>query len=213
MIILGIETSCDETGIALVRGNKQKLNILSNVVASQIEVHKKWGGVVPSLAKREHQKNLVPVLKAALRLAGLYEKAAHQKQSADLKKKLADILAREPVLLPLLSRLLVSCKIPAIDAIAVTNRPGLEPALWTGINFAKALAFAWKKPLVGADHLEGHLLMANTFPRPPALSLVVSGGHTALIFSRLQGTYAIIGETIDDAAGEVLDKCARLLGL
>ncbi|MBI4123025.1 MAG: tRNA (adenosine(37)-N6)-threonylcarbamoyltransferase complex transferase subunit TsaD [Parcubacteria group bacterium] len=213
MIILGIETSCDETGIALVRGGKHKLRILSNVVASQIAVHRKWGGVVPSLAKREHQKNLVPVLKAALRQAGLYRKAAHQKQPADLKKKLASILAREPALLSLLFRFLVSCKVPAIDAIAVTNRPGLEPALWTGINFAKALALAWEKPLLGIDHLKGHLLVANPFPKTPALSLVVSGGHTALILSKRQGSYVIIGETRDDAAGEVLDKCARLLGL
>ncbi len=219
MIILGIETSCDETGIAVVRGNKKKLEILSNIVASQIEVHKKWGGVMPSLAKREHQKNLVPVLLKSLKQAGLYKKIFSQKQSAGLpaqagfKKKLADILVREPLLLPRVSRFLASCEIPAIDGIAVTTRPGLELALWAGINFAKILAFAWKKPLVGIDHLEGHLLMANPFPLNPALSLVVSGGHTALILSKRQGAYAIIGETRDDAAGEMLDKCSRLLGL
>ena len=224
MIILGIETSCDETGIAVVRGNKKKLTILSNIVASQIEVHKKWGGVMPLLAKREHQKNLVPVLLKSLKQAGLYKKILSQNQSAGFKKKLADILTREPLLLPRVSRFLASCKIPEIDGIAVTNRPGLEPALWAGINFAKTLAFAWKKPLVGIDHLEGHLLMAHPFPRNPALSLVVSGGHTALILSKprtttscirgkRQGAYAIIGETRDDAAGEMLDKCSRLLGL
>ena len=224
MIILGIETSCDETGIAVVRGNKKKLTILSNIVASQIEVHKKWGGVMPLLAKREHQKNLVPVLLKSLKQAGLYKKILSQNQSAGFKKKLADILTREPLLLPRVSRFFASCKIPEIDGIAVTNRPGLEPALWAGINFAKTLAFAWKKPLVGIDHLEGHLLMAHPFPRNPALSLVVSGGHTALILSKprtttscirgkRQGAYAIIGETRDDAAGEMLDKCSRLLGL
>ncbi|MDO8655181.1 MAG: tRNA (adenosine(37)-N6)-threonylcarbamoyltransferase complex transferase subunit TsaD [bacterium] len=213
MIILGIETSCDETGIALVRGDKKKLKILSNVVASQIAVHRKWGGVVPSLAKREHQKHLVPVLTKALRAAKLYSKRSPQKQSADLKKKLSGILEKESLLLPQVSCFLASLKVPAIDAIAVTNRPGLEPALWTGINFAKVLALAWDKPLIGIDHLEGHLLMANAFPGTPALSLVVSGGHTALILSKRPGSYMIIGETRDDAAGEVLDKCARLLGL
>lgn len=213
MTILGIETSCDETGIALVQGEKRKLKILSNVVASQIRVHRKWGGVVPSLAKREHQKHLVPVLAKALRVAKLYSKKHPQKQSAGLKKELASILVKESLLLPHVLRFLATCQVPAIDAIAVTNRPGLEPALWTGINFAKALALAWKKPLVGIDHLEGHLLMAAPFPKTPALSLVVSGGHTALILSKRQGSYTIIGETRDDAAGEVLDKCARLLGL
>ena len=213
MIILGIETSCDETGIAVVRGNKKKLTILSNIVASQIEVHKKWGGVMPLLAKREHQKNLVPVLLKSLKQAGLYKKILSQNQSAGFKKKLADILTREPLLLPRVSRFFASCKIPEIDGIAVTNRPGLEPALWAGINFAKTLAFAWKKPLVGIDHLEGHLLMANPFPQNPVLSLVASGGHTVLILSKRQGAYTIIGETRDDAAGEMLDKCSRLLGL
>ena len=115
--------------------------------------------------------------------------------------------------MPRVSRFLASCKIPAIDGIAVTNRPGLEPALWAGINFAKTLAFAWKKPLMGIDHLEGHLLMANPFPQNPVLSLVASGGHTVLILSKRQGAYTIIGETRDDAAGEMLDKCSRLLGL
>ncbi|MBI2452961.1 MAG: tRNA (adenosine(37)-N6)-threonylcarbamoyltransferase complex transferase subunit TsaD [Parcubacteria group bacterium] len=213
MTILGIETSCDETGIAVVRGDKKKLTILSNIVASQIEVHKKWGGVMPLLAKREHQKNLVPVLLKSLKQAGLYKKILGRKQSVGFKKKLADILTRESLLLPRVSRFLASCEIPAIDGIAVTARPGLEPALWAGINFAKTLAFAWKKPLVGIDHLEGHLLMANSFPPSPALSLVVSGGHTVLIVSRRQGAYTIIGETRDDAAGEMLDKCSRLLGL
>ncbi|MBI4217278.1 MAG: tRNA (adenosine(37)-N6)-threonylcarbamoyltransferase complex transferase subunit TsaD [Parcubacteria group bacterium] len=213
MTILGIETSCDETGIAVVRGDKKKLTILSNIVASQIEVHKKWGGVMPFLAKREHQKNLVPVLLKSLKQAGLYKKILGRKQSVGFKKKLADILTRESLLLPRISHFLVSCEIPAIDGIAVTARPGLEPALWAGINFAKTLAFAWKKPLVGIDHLEGHLLMANSFPPSPALSLVVSGGHTVLIVSRRQGAYTIIGETRDDAAGEMLDKCSRLLGL
>lgn len=213
MIVLGIETSCDETGIALVRGSNKKLEILSNVVASQVAIHRKWGGVVPSLAKREHQKHVVLMLKKALKVAGLYKKRSSQKQSAGLKRELASILAKEPLLLPQVFRFLASLKVPVIDAIAVTNRPGLEPALWTGINFAKALALAWEKPLLGIDHLEGHLLMANPFPKTPALSLVVSGGHTALILSKRQGSYAIIGETRDDAAGEVLDKCARLFGL
>jgi N6-L-threonylcarbamoyladenine synthase len=185
MIILAIETSCDETAIAVLKADKKKLEILSNIVASQIKIHAPWGGVVPNLAKREHIKNLPVVLKKAL-------------------KKI---------------------KIKDIDLIAVTVGPGLEPALWTGINFAQDLAKKWKKPLIGINHMEGHIfsVLLNKFQvssfKFPALALLVSGGHTELVLISAKGgpasgwKYKVIGATRDDAAGEAFDKVAKMLGL
>ena len=183
MKILAIETSCDETAIAVL----DDLTVLSNVVLSQIKIHKPFGGVVPNLAKREHQKNLPTVLKKALFDAKLTPKK--------------------------------------IDYVAITYGPGLEPALWMGINFAKELARSWKKPLIPVNHLEGHVyaswippLGANPKsktinPKFPLLALIVSGGHTELVLMKKYLDYKILGETLDDAAGEAFDKVARLLKL
>jgi len=181
--ILGIESSCDETGAAVVRSGQQ---ILSNVVASQIATHQPYGGIVPELASREHLRAIIPVVRQALAEAG---------QSYE-----------------------------SIDAIAVTQGPGLAGALLVGISFAKALAFALEKPLIAVNHLEGHVhavlleqrQAGNADLQFPVLALVVSGGHTHLYLAQVEEnlwTYENIGHTRDDAAGEAFDKVAKLLGL
>jgi N6-L-threonylcarbamoyladenine synthase len=181
--ILGIESSCDETGAAVVRSGEE---ILSNVVASQIVTHQPYGGVVPELASREHLRAIIPVLRQALAEAKMtYE---------------------------------------TVDAIAVTQGPGLAGSLLVGISFAKALAFALGKPLIAVNHLGGHIhavllgqqSSGNTELQFPVLALVVSGGHTHLYLARRAQncwTYQNIGHTRDDAAGEAFDKVAKLLGL
>jgi N6-L-threonylcarbamoyladenine synthase len=186
--ILGIESSCDETGAAVVRSGVQ---ILSNVVASQIATHQPYGGVVPELASREHLRAIVPVVRQALAEAG----QTYQ----------------------------------SVDAIAVTQGPGLAGALLVGISYAKALAFALEKPLIAVNHLEGHIHAVLLGHRQmeqrqseggelhfPVLALVVSGGHTHLYLAQVEEnlwTYQNIGHTRDDAAGEAFDKVAKLLGL
>jgi N6-L-threonylcarbamoyladenine synthase len=181
--ILGIESSCDETGAAVVRAGEQ---ILSNVVASQIATHQPYGGVVPELASREHLRAIVPVVRQALAEAGQ--------------------------------------TYASVDAIAVTQGPGLAGALLVGISFAKALAFALDKPLIAVNHLEGHIhavlleqrLSGEGELNFPVLALVVSGGHTHLYLAEEREnlwTYRNIGHTRDDAAGEAFDKVAKLLGL
>jgi len=183
--ILSIETSCDETAIAVLKcsGNlKGKLNfkILANEVSSQIKIHRPFGGVVPNLAKREHIKNLPKI----------YQKIKNE--ISGLEKK--------------------------IDLIAVTVGPGLEPALWTGINFAEELAKKTRKPLIGVNHMEGHLFgfllsEQKTKLNFPAIGLVVSGGHTILLKMTSLVKWEKLGETVDDAAGEAFDKVARILSL
>jgi len=189
---LGIETSCDETAAAVVRRGTE---ILSNTVASQIRVHSPYGGVVPELASREHLRNILPVVRAALAEAGvMYED---------------------------------------IDAVAVTEGPGLAGALLVGISFAKSLAFALGKPLIAVNHLEGHIhavLLEEVLGTAPegasrqddraglTLALVVSGGHTHLYLAEFDAeagawAYRNVGRTVDDAAGEAFDKVAKLLGL
>jgi N6-L-threonylcarbamoyladenine synthase len=179
-LILGIESSCDETAAAVVeRGRRQ----LSNVVASQIAIHSPYGGVVPELASREHLRAIVPVVDAALREAGV--------------------------------------AMQDLDAIAVTEGPGLAGALLVGIGYAKALAYGLAKPLIAVNHLEGHihavlLEHAAALPAGPLLALVVSGGHTHLYLAERPDTgwhYRNVGHTVDDAAGEAFDKVAKLLGL
>jgi len=181
--ILGIESSCDETGAAVVRSGQR---VLSNIVASQIATHQPYGGVVPELASREHLRAIVPVVRQALAEAG----QTYQ----------------------------------SVDAIAVTQGPGLAGALLVGISYAKALAFALEKPLIAVNHLEGHIHAVLLEQRQsengdlhfPVLALVVSGGHTHLYLAQLQEnlwTYRNIGHTRDDAAGEAFDKVAKLLGL
>lgn len=172
--ILGIETSCDETAVAVVKNGRE---ILSNTVASQIKSHKRFGGVVPEIASRHHVEQMTIVLEEALNEAGV---------SWD-----------------------------DIDAIAVTEGPGLVGALLIGVNAAKALAFAKQKPLIGVHHIAGHIY-ANRFQKEfefPLLALIVSGGHTELVLMKEHGNYELIGETRDDAAGEAFDKVARMLDL
>ena len=173
-IILGIETSCDETAVAVVKNGHE---ILSNVVASQIESHKRFGGVVPEIASRHHVEQITVVLEEALRQA--------------------DVTLQD------------------IDAIAVTEGPGLVGALLIGVNAAKAVAFAHGIPLVGVHHIAGHIYANRliTEMKFPLLSLVVSGGHTELVYMEKHGSFEVIGETRDDAAGEAYDKVARTLSL
>jgi N6-L-threonylcarbamoyladenine synthase len=173
-LILGIETSCDETAVALVRNGKE---IIANVVASQIESHKRFGGVVPEIASRHHVEQVTLVLEEALKQAGT--------------------------------------AMEEIDGIAVTEGPGLVGALLIGVNAAKALAFAHDIPLLGVHHIAGHIY-ANRLVKEmefPLLSLVVSGGHTELVYMKEHGHFEVIGETRDDAAGEAYDKVARVLNM
>ncbi len=215
MKILAIETSCDDTGIAVLEVSKTgDFNMLSNIVSSQIEVHKKYGGVYPMMAKREHQKNLVPALIKALKEADLLKK---KNKIGDTKlKKTEEILSREEELYKKLIPFLNKCQKPDIDLISVTNGPGLEPCLWVGVNLAKALSYFWNIPIVPVNHVESHILvnfLDNKDIKFPAVALVVSGGHTQLILMEKIGRYKILGETRDDAAGECFDKCAKILGL
>lgn len=233
MKILGIETSCDETAVAVIEmsGPKQRprIKILSNAVLSQIPLHQKFGGVVPNLAKREHQRNLVPILLKALGEARLLKsKSKNQKSKIQIKiqKETEKILEREPELLKRFKKNVLSLAAPRIDAIAVTVGPGLEPALWTGVNFVRALSYFWRKPIIPVNHLEGHIYTVMLGDHPamkrwfrlvplklPALILIVSGGHTELVLMKGFGHYSIIGETRDDAAGEAFDKVAKMLGM
>jgi N6-L-threonylcarbamoyladenine synthase len=190
-LILGIESSCDETAAAVVRSGT---TALSNVVASQMSLHANYGGVVPELASREHLRNIVPVVREAMSRASAA--AGYPITFADL------------------------------DAVAVTEGPGLAGALLVGITYAKALTFGIDKPLIAVNHLEGHIhavLMearerSETPMQLPILALVVSGGHTHLYLAKQQEsdttwTYRNVGRTVDDAAGEAYDKVAKLLGL
>jgi len=175
MIVLGIETSCDETAAAVLDGGRK---VLSNIVASQDDVHGPYGGIVPELASRRHIEVVLPVLRRALDAAGI---------------GLRDV-----------------------DGLAVTQGPGLVGSLLVGCSVAKALAYSLGKPLVGVNHLEGHIYAAFLEAHPPTypfVALVVSGGHTALYVARDRGRYERIGQTRDDAAGEAFDKVAKLLGL
>ena len=175
MIVLGIETSCDETAAAVVDGGRK---VLGSIVASQDDVHAPYGGVVPELASRRHLEVLVPVVRRALETAGM--------------------------------------ALDDVDGIAVTYGPGLVGSLLIGCSAAKAIAYARRRPLVGVNHLEGHIYAAFLEGEPPAhpfLALVVSGGHTALYLAREPRRYERIGQTRDDAAGEAFDKVAKLLGL
>jgi len=175
MLVLGIETSCDETAAAIVRDGRE---IVSSVIASQIATHARFGGVVPELASREHLDKIVPIVEEA------FARAETTKDE--------------------------------IDGIAVTIGPGLIGSLLVGVSYAKAMAFALDKPLVGVNHIEGHIYSV-CFENPPvehpALALIVSGGHTNLFFVPEPGQYKVVSRTRDDAAGEAFDKIAKLLGL
>jgi N6-L-threonylcarbamoyladenine synthase len=176
--LLAIESSCDETAAAVLADES---TVLSSVVASQLDTHSKYGGVVPELASREHLRAIVPVVREALDRAGI--------------------------------------ALDQLDAIAVTNGPGLAGALLVGLTYAKALCFARRIPLITVNHIEGHIhavileaRQAGTPVEYPALALIVSGGHTHLFEAREEGLYRLLGKTRDDAAGEAFDKVAKLLG-
>lgn len=175
MLILGIESSCDETAAAVVRDGRE---IVSSVIASQIEMHKPWGGVVPELASREHLEKIEPIVAAAISQAGV--------------------------------------SLTVIDAIAVTQGPGLIGSLLVGVCFAKSLAYSLGIPIVGVNHIEGHVYSV-AFENPPvdypALGLIVSGGHTNIFQIPEEGQYKVVSRTRDDAAGEAFDKVAKMLGL
>lgn len=219
MKVLGIETSCDETAVCLIEaegafGPSFRWKTLGNALISQAAMHAEFGGVFPNLAKREHAKNLVPLLAQVLASETLSTPKAPFEMPGVTK-----VLEREPELLALLIPFLEQHGKPDIDAIAVTYGPGLEPALWVGINFAKALSLVWNVPIIAVNHMEGHIILSmmqggqlEAFEFP-VLALLISGGHTELVFSKEFGQYRLIGQTRDDAAGEAFDKVARLLGL
>jgi len=227
MKILAIETSCDETALAIIESEgvlpDLRFRIHADKVLSQIDIHKEYGGVFPMLAKREHARTLVPLLIQTLKDAGMHKKTSRHVVEHPLRPEFQVILEREPELFGQFLNELPSIDVPDIDAIAVTQGPGLEPALWVGINFAKALSLIWKKPIIPVNHMEGHFLAAllNTEDdvvklapiKFPALGLLVSGGHTELVLMNDWGKYELIGETKDDAVGEAFDKVARVLGL
>jgi len=180
MLILGIETSCDETAAAVVRNGQE---ILSNVVFSQVKLHKPYGGVVPEIASRAHLEKIIPVVNEALKIAKM--------------------------------------KAKNLDAIAVTVGPGLITSLMVGVNTAASLAFVWQKPIIGVNHIEGHIFSARIRNQEsrirnlkfPAICLTVSGGHTMLVLVKNWSKYQVLGETLDDACGEAFDKVAKLLNL
>ncbi|MCX6723036.1 MAG: tRNA (adenosine(37)-N6)-threonylcarbamoyltransferase complex transferase subunit TsaD [Candidatus Staskawiczbacteria bacterium] len=216
MKILAIETSCDDTGIAIIEADDSgNFNVLANIIASQIKIGKKYGGVFPMMAKREHQKNILPTLIKALKEADLLTLNANSKK-IDGKEIRIILEKREPELLKKIIPFFETYKKPEVDFIAITNGPGLEPCLWVGVNFAKCLSYFWNIPIVEVNHIEGHILvnlLENKKINFPAVALVVSGGHTQLILIKSFGKYEILGETRDDAAGECFDKCAKILGL
>lgn len=200
MKILAIETSCDETAVALMEISgpmeNPEVKILGNSLLSQTHLHEEYGGVYPNLAKREHQKNLPILLDKTL------------KEGRDKRQETREF------------------EIPDIDTIAVTAGPGLEPALWTGITFAQELSLKWGKPVMPINHMAGHIysVLYKTEPNSkpetletklemPALALLVSGGHTELVYIKDFGVYKILGRTRDDAVGEAFDKVARMLGI
>ena len=222
MRILAVETSCDETALAILSVTGRKFKIEAHQIASQIALHTQYGGVFPMMAKREHSKNITPLFVETLAEAMLLKKKP-QKISKALSGKIEKMLVREKELIPAFLEFIAMYQKPKIDRIAVTVGPGLEPALWVGINFAKALSLAWNIPLVPVNHMEGHVL--SIFPQEkkkdfvigkmtfPIISLLVSGGHTEIVLVKGFQKYQLIGQTRDDAAGEAFDKVARMLDL
>ncbi len=227
MIILSIETSCDETAVSLVEATgdfpNAKYEILGNALWSQIDIHREYGGVFPALAKREHAATLVPMLEKALAEAdGALELDYSPGLYPEQEAKIRELLEREPGLADNLLTFHKEHGPLPVNAIAVTAGPGLEPALWVGVNFAKALAYLWETKVIPVNHMEGHVL-ASIFdveeddkltPIPfPAIALLISGGHTELLLMSDWAQYEKIGGTRDDAVGEAFDKVARLMGL
>jgi len=226
MLILSIETSCDETAVSIVeaRGDfpHATYEILGDALWSQIDIHREYGGVFPALAKREHAATIVPMLEKAIAESRIEANEYTPDLSDELAEAVREILNREHGLGDQLLTFHREHGAFPIDLIAVTSGPGLEPALWVGVNFARALALLWDVPVVPTNHMEGHILASiydverdNQLSEIefPAISLLISGGHTELILMRDWGQYEKIGQTRDDAIGEAFDKVARLLGL
>ncbi|MGC9031220.1 MAG: tRNA (adenosine(37)-N6)-threonylcarbamoyltransferase complex transferase subunit TsaD [Minisyncoccia bacterium] len=215
MKILGIDTSCDETSIAILEIKKEKIKVLANVISSQVKIHQKYGGVFPSLAKREHQKNLIIIFKEALKNANLLKRKTFKLNF----KNIENILKRDEELLINFKEFFKKYGFSRIDLISITQGPGLEPCLFVGINFAKALSLVSKTKILPINHIKAHLfssfLSFDKIPKIlfPALGLIVSGGHTQLLLLKSFKNIKTIGQTKDDAAGECLDKTARILGL
>lgn len=246
MRILAIETSCDETGIAILETTgalgaispRAQIKVLADILVSQASIHAEFGGVFPALARREHAKSMTPLLIKALSEANLLR--PHQNTRVLNTKEneiLEQIFHKEPELFEAFKNALLNINIPDIDGIAVTSGPGLEPALWVGINTAEALGALWGIPVIPVNHMEGHIFASLLSQKPrveniksagdkpstkyyqltslhyPALALLISGGHTELVLMPRVGTYEILGQTRDDAVGEAFDKVARMLGL
>ena len=224
MIILSVETSCDETAITLLEAKggltEPYFSVLGNSLFSQIEIHKEYGGVFPMMAKREHAKNLTHLLVQTLTEAGQH-KISNEKISEEKWEEIKKILLREDNLYEDTKKVLENISKPDIDMIVVTAGPGLEPALWVGISFAVALGTLWDIPVIPVNHMEGHIASVllnkeNVVEHQiefPALAMLISGGHTELVEINNWGEYKIIGQTRDDAVGEAFDKVARMLGL
>jgi N6-L-threonylcarbamoyladenine synthase len=244
MIILGIETSCDETALCLLETKGESIppaggrrtaleyRVLSHIIHSQAEMHSKYGGVFPMMAKREHAKRLVPLLEQLIKESGIEtETFESSKESLENIKKICGD-HDEDLWRSIMASYLIKEK-PAVDRIAVTEGPGLEPALWVGINFANALGSLWNIPVAGVNHMEGHIV-ASLLPKTetkyafesllecsfPAIAFLISGGHTEIVLVKgIQGSdpresqYKVLGQTRDDAIGEAFDKVARMLGL
>jgi len=241
MRILSIETSCDETGIAIIESptaNLKKIDqahtitVLADITHSQATLHAQYGGVFPNLARREHAKNIIPLIVHALTDAGMMRKKSKNKEIEKIKKeKLQKIFKKEPELYTNFLNTLLTIRTPKLDAIGVTAGPGLEPALWVGITTAHALGFLWGIPVIPINHMEGHIMIGQIRTKKqeiekikkekfiieplsfPSLALLISGGHTELILIPKAGVYKILGQTRDDAVGEAFDKVARMLGL
>lgn len=225
MKILGIETSCDETALCLMEADggllAPKFTVLETELFSQIEIHKEFGGVFPAVAKREHAKKLVPLMSELLK----------NQQTVDWKnpeinwQKIEEILNREYELFSELKKyveenFVVKNLRPSFEMITVTSGPGLEPALWVGINFARAVSEIFQIPVLPVNHMEGHITsvllekdQSRLLAEFPSLALLISGGHTEIISIESWGQYKKIGETLDDAVGEAYDKVARMIGL
>lgn len=220
MKILAIETSCDETAICLIQSNENPnktlgdILILGNSVASQASLHAEFGGVFPSLAKREHAKNIVPVLIDVLNQSNINTKEKI-KITDEQKDFLQKLFEHEQTLFDIFINHCPVIKKDDVDYICVTTGPGLAPALWVGVNFAKALGYIFNIPVIEINHMEGHVIspLLKNNAEFPALALLISGGHTEIIYCEEIGKYKKIGQTLDDAVGEAYDKTARLLGL
>lgn len=226
MLILSIETSCDETAISLVEAKGEfphaTYDIHGNALWSQIDIHREYGGVFPMLAKREHVVTVVPMLEKAIKESGMEANDFTPALTTQQEEEIRTVLSRERELGDELLTFHREHGAYTVDLIAVTSGPGLEPALWVGVNFARALALLWNVPIVPVNHMEGHVL-SSVFDVErddmlsdisfPTISLLISGGHTELILMKGWGQYEKIGQTRDDAVGEAYDKVARLIGL